>query len=453
MLKGTIRLRKILCIETSPPYDQVFESGVVPRLIAFLDPAAPENLQFESAWCLSNLASGTTAHTKEIVDKGALLPLIRLISSPNEDVSEQCIWACGNIAGEVKFRDEVLNNGIISYLIEVAQKSNTLAVLRNLCWTLSNLCRGTPPPPLHMVIPCLSVISTMIYHEDDEIVIDSLWALSYITATNEGIQCVVDSGLVKRIVELLGNPTYTILTPALKVIGNMASGEDHQAQCILDHGCLSIILPLFNHFKRGIRKESVWTASNIASGTPEQIQKLVDVNCFSIMVEIFENSSDSIIDKEIIWTLSNATHGSNSQVQHLIDVGCVGVFATYLKDSVSAKECLAALIGLENIFIYATEMENVEVMDSGIDIPTILDELFHRFKEDTEIVPKINDILGEFYMIDPYEDFIYDMEDDKDPDIDDDNDEENEDNDDEEESQDDDNDIVVDTMKSLSVNK
>lgn len=108
--------------EKHPPIQQVIDCGVTPRLVELLHRIECPKLQFEAAWALTNIASGTSEHTRAVVDAGAVPLFIRLIMSPEDDVREQAVWALGNISGDsVACRDYVLRLGAVSALVKLGE--------------------------------------------------------------------------------------------------------------------------------------------------------------------------------------------------------------------------------------------------------------------------------------------------------------------------------------------
>eukprot|EP00656_Telonema_subtile_P010451 TRINITY_DN1503_c0_g3_i2.p1 TRINITY_DN1503_c0_g3~~TRINITY_DN1503_c0_g3_i2.p1 ORF type:complete len:700 (-),score=209.77 TRINITY_DN1503_c0_g3_i2:833-2932(-) len=342
------QVRKLLSIDVNPPIQEVVDSGVVPQLIRFLD---HPSLQFELLWVLTNIASGTTEHVALLLQHDLVPRLVRLLSSAADDVKEQAAWLVGNIAGDsCAHRDYVLEeSGVLQPLLEFLCATEQIRAIRNATWAISNLCRGKPRPVMSTVAPAIPTLASLIYSTDEETVGDALWALSYLSdGPNENIQRVLQSGVCRRVAELLTHQSTPVVLPALRIAGNIVTGDHLQTQAMINCGCLSSIPALMSHAKVNVQKEACWLVSNVMAGTKDQIQCVLEHNIVPLVVAKLQHSdTDSRIKKEALYVLANACSGGTpAQLQFMINQACIPAMCAMLPCT-EPRLVLVALEGLQ----------------------------------------------------------------------------------------------------------
>ena len=206
----------------------------------------------------------------------------------------------------------------------------------------------------------MTVLTKLIYSLDDEILIDACWAISYLSdGSNDKIQAVIESGVCRRLVDLLMHHSTAVQTPALRSVGNIVTGDDLQTQVVIASGALPALLSLLSSPKDGIRKEACWTISNITAGSPPQIQAVIDANIIPPLINILQHA-DFKTRKEACWAISNATSGGlqePSQIRYLVQQGCIKPLCDLLT-SMDNKIIQVALDGLDNI-LKVGEMDRI----------------------------------------------------------------------------------------------
>jgi len=366
-LHAAEHIRKQLSV-VHAPIGLVVASGAVPRLVDLLglqsQPEAfvPKGLLLEVAWALTNVASGTHDHTAAVTAAGGVPPMIKLAGNPDPDLVEQACWALGNIAGDcVSSRDLVLAaGGLAPILAATTMEGARVSIVRNAVWALSNLCRGrAPKPDFKAVATALPTLARLVAApgQDEEVLVDACWALSYLSdGGSADIQgCVDTPGVVASLADHCDHATAAIACPALRALGNVATGDSAQTQHIIDNGVLPKLAKLLQHDKATMRKEACWVLSNVAAGSVAQIQALVDTDgVVPRVVGLLAqgDTANAAARKEAAWVVANCVSGHSASIAKFVEHGCLPALcaAVGAEATVGGRVVEVALDTLATIF-------------------------------------------------------------------------------------------------------
>lgn len=194
----------------------------------------------------------------------------------------------------------------------------------------------------------LPLLQTLTFSADEEVLVDACWALSYLSEPPERVQAVIDAGALPRIVELLGHVSPLVQTPALRVIGNVATGSAAQTQALLECDALARLDTMLRSSKKEVRKEACWIVSNVTAGPLAHVQSVCTAGLVPRLIELSTSGRDDFeVRKEAAYALCNACGCNDAPVlAGLVQLGLVVAFCDLL-DCVDPTLLVAVLEALE----------------------------------------------------------------------------------------------------------
>ena len=335
-LNALISLRLVM-IQKDAPFRALINLGFAPIVLGYLSPEHDEDFQKESGLIVCNLASGPHPCVETLVRYGAIKQCLRVINPSKLEVTENAIWALGNISGESpEYTKEVNNKGVLNLLIELLKEwenSITTRIARVSMWVVSNLVKNLYQID-KFIDQLMSVIKSYMLKKDKELFVHCLWCLSSIAKGNDLVlQKLIDSKILERIIHM-DKLSKKALVPAIRTFGGVLSGSEEKTQFLLNLKVLDFLQECLKDNLSKIRKEALWAVSNVAAGTVPQVQSLVEHPLVVLCVKSLLDS-EVLVRREASFVLMNASiAGGDSSIKALVNLGVFDYLVEALKNTV-----------------------------------------------------------------------------------------------------------------------
>lgn len=394
-LKAAVELRTMLSVGANPPIQAVIEKGGCAPLVACLDDHSAA-VQFEAAWAIANIASGTTAQTLALLEGSAAESLFRILASDQicgrADLCDQCLCALSNIAGDddVQPRNQLLGCGIIGHLGSLFERIPTFSwnlhgriqVLRSLTRLMSNLCCGHPAPPLDEVDCAFDYfVQVLLGTDDTQMLADALFGLCCLIegATDDDAEAramrMMSAGFAPDTPPPAPHPLLLkvvdsfrwggrVAIAALRLLGLLVSMPVEQlTDSVISVGALQVLRNalLDGHVTQRLHCDAAWALSNIAAGGSGQVQHLLDTTgLFNALCRTLEKGMGAEVKHECAWAVANVARRGSHTLAQLDARRLLSVLAQALKAESDISLLCALLDASEAVLRFGQEQASAK---------------------------------------------------------------------------------------------
>ncbi|XP_017043526.1 importin subunit alpha-3-like [Drosophila ficusphila] len=287
-----VAVKKIRNMFTSESPSTINLNEELPFLVECLKQKSHKELQLEAAWALTNIASGDTEQTTQVVAAGAVPQLLELLKSPDLDVREQAIWALANIIGDGPLlRDFVIKLGIVPILTGFVHPDTPTDFLGHVTLAIVNLFRHYEPQLSGKVIQeILPHLHVLISHKNVDILKCSLWAITFLAGGGqEYIQMLIESGFLGQLIALMGHEEVQVQNAAMQAMANILAGTDDQCQAVLNNDPLPYFPSAIFYFEDKILEGNVKLLWRATSRNQAWVQAFINVGLLGKIIRILKS--------------------------------------------------------------------------------------------------------------------------------------------------------------------
>jgi len=195
----------------NPPINEMAQANIIPTLVRLSTFIKYPDLQYETLWTLSNIASGDSKYTQLVATKENVDIFIRLLESPEVKVRDHAMLVLGNIAGDSSKSRKMmmeLHPNLIEIIIKNIKFAPKALYAQNAIWLLSNLNREKPHFSYseipEKIIPVLSALLNFPRDQlNSDLLAEIFWLIYYLTNRNDSekiINNLMKNGIISKVI-------------------------------------------------------------------------------------------------------------------------------------------------------------------------------------------------------------------------------------------------------------
>jgi len=280
---------------------KICKSIFLPFIVQKLGTSTNDDLNYEIAWILTNIAAGTSEQTLAVYRSHGLQQLLAKITTPiSLRLVDQILWAVANIIGDgPSMRQAALDLGVIKIIQTIVFNPEVRepAIAHNISWMISNILRYSKERiPDDVLKTVFQILQEMLknFPDDKSVIFDIIWSFQYSLAYPGGNELIIQHGFHRFIIKHVQSSERKIHKTALKTITSMTNSPDEIIQCLLDCDLIDILADYFLKMPEDQKSEVLLALSNIALCTEAQRRLLTKHHIFSHILNNLPTFSEKI---------------------------------------------------------------------------------------------------------------------------------------------------------------
>lgn len=305
LLAGIEQMRKFVSSEVVKPLEVLAETELFNQLGCLLE-YPNGGVKFNAAWIITNLSSLNNVNFLiRMARNGVIQGLGKMaVEEGMDEYNMQAAWALSNFAGDsAELCRAVYDTGVFSSVI---RKINTntkldLVQLGLYTWLISNLLKFKPYPSNSLVKDFLNILPKLLLQSHEEILIDTLRSIFYITTDESFISDIFNTCMISRIIFLSKHDSKKVKENALQALCNLSTGDEVQIQYLIDNKLIEILSDTIASEKNKQVKDSIFILSNLVNQSERFSNLIINLQVFGEVLNHLKSLDREVRNEALLF--------------------------------------------------------------------------------------------------------------------------------------------------------